>query len=337
MKRRAGFPAASGVRGLSLIELMVALALGLLLTAGALSIFLASRAAFRTTEDLSRVQEAGRIAFELMARDVREAGGNQCAGVIRFANVTDERATAFWSKWSESFRGFGGDTGFAAPAAGFGSATGERVSGSDAFELHSTQDLGLYLVEAMTRRDAALKVNAVPSDMKIGDTLMVCDFRLVSVFKVTSFAGAALGHGTDANCGSGFTRLSALLCDDGSAPAQTWHLYGRSSVVSRPQAVRWFVGRNRAGKNSLFRQVLYSDQVPTPAPDEVAEGVSQMAVSYLSEGQPGYRTAAAVTDWARVKAARVVLTIQSERSSGVDGDSIGRTVTSVLTLRNRNL
>lgn len=336
MRRARIRAAASPQRGLSLIELMVALVLGLLLTMGALSIFLASRAAYRTTEDLSRVQETARIAFELMARDVREAGGNQCASVIRLANVSADRDSAFWKNWGVSFRGFDGATGFVAPTSGFGNAQGERLAGSDAIELHSTQDLGIYLTEAMAGRDAALKVNRVPADVQGGDVLMVCDFRLVSVFKATSVAGSALAHDPSGNCSVGFTRQLALLCDDKSVPAQSWHLYGRNAIVGRPQAVRWFIGANKAGGTSLFRQVLYSDRAPTPAADEVAQGVAEMAITYLADGKTGYASAAGVTDWGTVKSARVVLTLKSDRASGSDSQPIVRTVTTVLSLRKRN-
>ena len=62
----------AAVRGLSLIELMIAMMLGLLVVASASAIFLSNRQTYRATEGLGRVQESGRMAFELMARDLRE-------------------------------------------------------------------------------------------------------------------------------------------------------------------------------------------------------------------------------------------------------------------------
>ena len=64
-------------RGLSLIELMIALLLGLLVVGGAIGIFTSNRRAYNATESLSRVQENARVAFEMMSRDVREAGGER--------------------------------------------------------------------------------------------------------------------------------------------------------------------------------------------------------------------------------------------------------------------
>lgn len=60
--------------GLSLIELMVAIALGLLLINGALEMLLATRATFRNTDDVSRIQENGRFALDILARNIRMAG-----------------------------------------------------------------------------------------------------------------------------------------------------------------------------------------------------------------------------------------------------------------------
>ncbi|SDY06152.1 PilW family protein [Lysobacter enzymogenes] len=328
-------PAAGAQRGLSMIELMVALVLGLLLTMGALSIFLASRSAYRTTEDLSRVQEAARIAFELMARDVREAGGNQCAESVRTGNVVSERDDAYWQNWKHSLRGVGATADFVAPALGFGTAAGTRVSGTDGLELHSSEDLGIYLTQAMTAKDSALTVNAIPADVRANDVLVVCDFRLVSYFRATAVSGGAIEHGTGGNCSAGFTRFTDLTCNDDKIPLEAWHLYGANAVVGRPRAVRWFVGNNARNGKSLYRAVLYSGGA-APAADEVAEGISQMQIQYLSDGDNAYRAASEVADWSKVKAARAVLTLESERKSGTGGEAIGRTVTATLSLRNRN-
>ena len=65
-------------RGLSLVELMVALAIGVVLLLGLVEIFGASRAAFSAAEGASRNQEAGRFAMEFLRHDVRMAGHLGC-------------------------------------------------------------------------------------------------------------------------------------------------------------------------------------------------------------------------------------------------------------------
>lgn len=58
-------------RGLSLIELMVALAIGVVLLLGLVQIFGASRAAFASAEGASRIQENARFAMDFLRRDIR--------------------------------------------------------------------------------------------------------------------------------------------------------------------------------------------------------------------------------------------------------------------------
>jgi len=66
------------VTGLSLIELMVAMAIGLVLMLGVIQIFSASRAASRLAEGSARVQENGRFALEFLQREIRMAGHYGC-------------------------------------------------------------------------------------------------------------------------------------------------------------------------------------------------------------------------------------------------------------------
>lgn len=60
--------------GLSLVEMMVALVMGLILLIGAIQVMLASKATFRANDDSARVQENGRFAIDLLVHDVRMAG-----------------------------------------------------------------------------------------------------------------------------------------------------------------------------------------------------------------------------------------------------------------------
>jgi type IV pilus assembly protein PilW len=59
--------------GMTLIELMVALAIGMFLMIGAMTVFVQSRTTFKVTESLSRLQENARFALEALEADVRMA------------------------------------------------------------------------------------------------------------------------------------------------------------------------------------------------------------------------------------------------------------------------
>jgi type IV pilus assembly protein PilW len=60
-------------RGVTLIELMVALLIGGMLIAGTVTVYMQSRNTYRTTDTAARLQETGRYAFGIIEPDVREA------------------------------------------------------------------------------------------------------------------------------------------------------------------------------------------------------------------------------------------------------------------------
>lgn len=68
----------SRARGLSLIELMIAMVIGLVLMLGVTQIFIASRAASRLSEGAARTQENARFALDFLQRDLRMAGHFGC-------------------------------------------------------------------------------------------------------------------------------------------------------------------------------------------------------------------------------------------------------------------
>ncbi len=86
-------------RGFSLIELMIAITLGLLLLLGVVQIFDSTRQANRTNDAMGQLQENGRLALSLLSRDIRMAGNIGCnrAGSIDIvglpASITATYAT----------------------------------------------------------------------------------------------------------------------------------------------------------------------------------------------------------------------------------------------------
>ncbi|MBB5209368.1 PilW family protein [Chiayiivirga flava] len=82
--------------GLSLIELMIAITIGVVLMLGMVEVFGTTRAVYQTTSALSRVQEGGRFAMDFIRGDLRMGGQwgcfNEYQPLRRFYNHT---ATAF--------------------------------------------------------------------------------------------------------------------------------------------------------------------------------------------------------------------------------------------------
>jgi len=64
--------------GLSLIELLIALALGLTLIMGLLQLFLASKQTYALQQQVAMTQENARFVIERLSTDVRQAGAYKC-------------------------------------------------------------------------------------------------------------------------------------------------------------------------------------------------------------------------------------------------------------------
>lgn len=65
-------------KGLSLVELMVAITIGLIILVAVSQIFVTSRATYTYEEGMARVQESGRFAIDFITQDVRMAGYTGC-------------------------------------------------------------------------------------------------------------------------------------------------------------------------------------------------------------------------------------------------------------------
>lgn len=69
-------------KGLSLIELMIAMVLAMVIIAGIVQVFLSNRQAFSLSESMIRVQESGRFAVRYISEVIRDTGSYGCVPTI---------------------------------------------------------------------------------------------------------------------------------------------------------------------------------------------------------------------------------------------------------------
>lgn len=319
-------------RGVGLIELMVGLTLGLIVVLMASSMFVGSSQANRTVAALSSSQETARTAFELIARDLREAGGTPCDNRLLVSNVLNNAQTApptWWADWNGVLQGFDGATAF--PGAAFGTGVGERVNGTGAVVGKYIADLTDLTVVLHDATNARFTVNNNPHRVSAGDLLMVCTYGQAAVLQASAVTATTFNHAdsaaTSGNCSRGLG--IPTLCTAVGTP----YVFAPGSKVGRLAAVGWYVGNNgRAdtGGRSLFR-------VTRNGAEEVAEGVQDLQLSFLAAGAAAYVDAASVTDWDEVVAIRVALTLRSPQAnvSTQAGGRLERPVDFTLFVRNR--
>lgn len=317
--------------GFGLIELMVALVLGMIIIGAAIGMFISNQNASRATQGLSHIQENSRIGFELMARDIRDADSTPCSKNVPIANVlaAAQSGTDWRYSWGSGIQGYTSGTGIASlpPATGTPLPAGSpaaTLGTTHAIVVHTSADRGVSIAS----HDAGAGLVTLSDDhgMQAGDIALACDYRQAAVFQVSGVPGSkALQHADGGgNCAQGLGM--PVSCSGSGTP----YTFGGNGVVSKLHSAAWYVGNNAAGGTSLFRKVLDN------APEEIVNNVSAMEISYLQAGGTGYVDASAVSDWKNVKAVRVRLTVQSAENVGVGGNRISRVVTNNIALRNRN-
>jgi type IV pilus assembly protein PilW len=322
--------------GLTLVELMIAMFLGLLVVGGVISVILANSQTYRTNHGLFQVQESARTAFELLARDIRQAAATGCGNRDRIANTLNSAAN-WWQDWA-GILGYDGAT--AAPAVAFGANAGQRVAGTDAILLQGLEGTGLT-VENHDVTAANLKINATTTDFTVGDILMVCDFDHAAIFQVTSYNSnnVTVVHNTGSNPAPGNCSKGLgfpTLCTSNGNPYE----FGPNSLIARMTAVTWYVGQNgRAdeGGRSLYRVRL--GPAASLASEEIVAGVIDMQLRYRQGAETTF--VEAPTDWESVTAVEITLTLWSadqrvSTDQAVNDGRLQRTFTTIVGLRNRN-
>ncbi len=333
--------------GFSLIELMVALLLGLVVIGGVVNIFLTNQQSSRSNEDLGRLQESARLSFELMAREVRQVGGNTCGAQVT-ANVLNNGGTAWWANWDAStLQGFG--AGVAATGiVNIGAGVGDRTNNSDALRVLSG---GMFNGVPITSHDPATGVvtlSTTDHGFVAGNYVVICDGESAAIAQVTAASNAGLGtitHGVGgAAAATSTTPARPGNCAIGinfPAPCATPNAraFAAGGYVTRYSANTWFVGNNARGGTSLFR-IGPDDLVPV----EVVDGVTDMTIDYLTSNGTtlanDWVDATAITDWTpaatnQVVAVRLQLDLQSQNNTGTDQAPLRRQLIHVVNLRNR--
>ena len=335
--------------GVSLVELMISMVLGLIVAGAAVAMFAANRATYSASENMGRIQEAGRAAFELMARDVREAGGNPCDAQLTLTNGLNSPTGNWWKNWNNGLIGYNGSTAF--PDVAFGTTTGARVAGTEAIEvkygeLPSTVNTTAALADANLNQPIPVRT---VTGLTVNDLLIACDYRGATVFQATGFSGNTILHASGAGSGGspGNSGDSLLLGPHGNdKDGVAMPGLAANGMVSKLKASRWYIGCNgRADCGSPIGRSLYQSSLVNNAGtfsvvnDEIANGVSNLSMLYLASGGTSYTNAAGVTNWGAVGAIKVSLTISAPDVGGsVDSSTpISRTVQHVISLRNNLL
>ena len=150
--------------GLSLIELMIAMVLGLLLMSGVISIFLSAKQGYVNQDATSQLQENARFALEMMTREIRMVGYGGCSDAVSVAN-TLENYTGLADDYSLGLRGYEGDATNSTFPAAFKTAS---LPDTDAIIVHTVNSNSELSVTGHQPSSAKISLSTAHS-LKEGD------------------------------------------------------------------------------------------------------------------------------------------------------------------------
>lgn len=328
--------------GFTLVELMVALTLGLLLSGMIVGIFVSNKQSYRIQNALARIQESGRFGLEFMGRDIRGAnflGSCQPAGDIH--RVTNTLNSGYSANVVVGVEGFDADGTGWDPSLDSAISGESPTAGSDILTLRLAGDGVPVETPYMNTSSADIHVQA-GNRLKQGDIAVICDAAAAAIFQITN-ANPGTSGSVVHNTGGSTT--------PGNSTKNLGKTFGAGAEIFTFSTKSYFVATSQSGSGtSLWVKVDDADPV------ELVEDVERLQIEYgLSPGSDDqsadrYVAAPDVDDWARVVAVRLHLLITSGeaglRSDGAQSMSfngastpsstrIRKTFTSVINLRNR--
>ena len=348
-------------RGLTLIELMVSLVLGLVIVGGVLSIFVSTNQTAKVNDNLMRIQENTRTAFDLMARDLREAGQNPCGSKLVANVLRSSGAIPVWADWnSGTLRGYDNtqdETGIKA----FGTTTNARVSGTDAV-LVIRADQGEKTIDIHDTATTLITLTAA-SSFQENDIALVCDSLSSAIFQLYDASPhSGIGKGKDLDHQADVTNMNCSDFLGATPPLATCPTVAKKfaptpatpepGFVAKLYSSFWYVGKSESGQRSLYRSTITRSgtggKTIIMSPDEMIPGVQDLQITYLTrDGTTGilasdWVAATGVTNWpddnatAQVVAVRIDLTLQTTDNVSTSQTPIQRHLIHVVGLRNRD-
>ena len=312
-----------------MIEILVALALSLILTLVISQIYLGSKQSYRLQEAQSRLQENGRFALELIAKDIRRAGNLGCPSVKKAPIVIakdspsispatsimgyDAKASTKISSYPVSASTFYASNW--SPAAPSNPSDLKAVAGTDIFTIQFAEPCGGQLQTKVAGMSADPTISISNSNtcsiQAATDELVLSDCGHAEIFRADSISPIKITGKTN-NTENHFT-----YTHDVDAEVMLFH--------SHTYFIRIF-----NSEPTLYR-MKNTDKSPTPQP--IMEGVEDLQILYGVDESPAdgsvdrYFTAGDVNDngkWANVIAVRIDLVV---RSTGEDGNNLTTTTT----------
>ncbi|MBV1915219.1 MAG: PilW family protein [Pseudomonadales bacterium] len=257
--------------GFSLAELMIAMVIGLFLMGGVLQIAVSSKQNHVIGEDLTRLQENGRFALDVLTTDIRKAGYLGLSSNVGSVtpNVVASPAPDYPFDADNMIRGFQWDGTNWSPSTPSNTASlGTVVDDTDMVVVQYGDSCGGQLINPMTLANTPVQISAGNTcSIVAGETLVISSYTNIDVFRATTVtpptaALANIPHGAANNTSPSLGTI-----------------YGTNSEILKAQSMTYYIRNGANGAPSLWR---FNNNVAASAsnPEELVEGVEDMAILY---------------------------------------------------------
>ena len=330
-------------KGITIVEIMVAISLSLIILAGVMHIFINNKQTYRVQQAFARLQENGRFAMNLITQDLRMAGYMGCASSIATpGNIVNldgiagaDDISAFHGNGLEGFE----YSNLPITLNGALHLTTSNVNlDTDIIRIKRGSRTGIHPIGNMSSLNAQLKL---PPALAAGlfntdDILMITDCENADVF-----AASNVTAGNQPN--QPYVEITHDATNN--FPTQLSTLYNEDAEVMKMINHTYYISDNTAGVPSLYRMTMGNGGSMTP--EELVEGIEDMQLLYGEDsdgdGTPNrYVSANIVADWEDVISIRVELKVVSvednvaaEVNLLTNDRRLRRTFTTSIAIRNR--
>ena len=270
-------------KGFSLIELMIAMVIGLVLMSGIVSVFASSRKSFDMTQEISSVQESARFAMDALNEDIRLAGFQGCAmssGISGNAAEISAQNAPTDDYYFTATRGaeISGTTWAPAAPAELANLDPAPVSDSDVLMLQYASPVTSQLAAPMTNPGDVIQLVNNATGLKTGDLAIISNCAAADLFRVSGISG-------DPNVGQNIQIMHAAGANKTDSFSAPYDPNTELTRVMKFNYITYYVGDtgrfNSAGESiySLYAydiDALHDNQDPT----EIIEGVENMQVLF---------------------------------------------------------
>jgi type IV pilus assembly protein PilW len=314
--------------GMTLVELMVGMAVGMFVILVAITIFVSTRTLHAVGSSTTRMGENARLAMDVLQADIRNASFVGCRPLLNDAPtivlLAGDGGFLSSAEGMRGYRGTGADfsPALVGPLATLPAASAPLPS-SDVISLRVPADMpGLGIVGSMpsTVADPQVAPGNPANTLASGDIVLVASCKASSMFQVTEANPAATGVLSHALGGS---------FSPGNATNDLGQRFRTDATVYKMETHHYYVAPSviHPGTKSLWRLVAPGPVVPV----EVASGIEQLAITYGIDGAAAagqqnvdhYASADGVTAWDRVVSVGLQMLVATAK------DGVARTSQSV--------